>query len=516
MVTVDGLSLHLSDVIKVAIHGEPVMLEGTAASRIAESREWLERYLDCSQPAYGVNTGFGALCNVKVAPDALRQLQQNLVRSHASGVGPFFPREVVRGAMLLRANSLSRGQSGVRLELVQTLIDMLNRGVIPAVHQKGSLGASGDLAPLADLALVMTGEGLAYFGDQLLPGHEAMSRAGIHPVSLEAKEGLALLNGTAFMTSLAALACHRASQLIEALNTAAALSLVAFGGHVSAYSQELVLTRPHPGAVAAADHLRRLLDPPALSIPVPNGRMQDPYSFRCVPQVHGPFIEALEHAIQVVEVEINSTTDNPILIDRAIISGGNFHGQPIGAVMDYLTIVVTSAAAMSERRVNQLLHPGQSGLPAFLALDPGLNCGLMIAQYTAASLVNENRVLASPASVQSVPVSADQEDHISMATYASRKAMQAIDNALAVAAIELLCAAQAIDVRRHLGMDTAPLPHGDPPVPAVENIYRAVRRRVPFAERDTSLTPYIEDLVAFIKNSELHAELERCSACLRR
>lgn len=467
-VEITGTTLTLEDVVSVACNGAEVTVSPEALARVRHGREEVESYLKSGRPAYGINTGFGSLCDTSIPPDALAELQQNLVRSHASGVGGIFPKEVVRAAMLLRANSLCRGNSGVRPQVVETLVEMLNRGVIPIVHQKGSLGASGDLAPLADLALVLTGEGKAWFvgecgkgcgaehgkgcgavhgeGHGVLGGAEAMERAGIEPLKLQAKEGLALLNGTAFMTAVSVLTWARAMRLMEAQNAAAALSLEAFRGNTSAYSPLLLELRPHHGAMLAGAHLRKLVEGSKALNSSGRLRIQDPYSFRCVPQVHGMAITALMHVRDVLSVEINSATDNPLVVDGQVISGGNFHGQPVGAVMDYLCIAVTSMAAMSERRTNQLMNPAQSGLPAFLIPDPGLNSGYMIPQYSAASLVNEARVLSTPASVQSVPVCNDQEDHISMATAAASKAAEVVNHATTVAAVELLAAAQALDL----------------------------------------------------------------------
>ncbi len=512
MVVLTGDTLTVSDVVDVATGGEEVGVDPRAVARLELGRREVDRILADGRPVYGVNTGFGALCDTSIPPHALRELQRNLVRSHASGVGDPFPPEVVRAAMLLRANSLCRGHSGVRPAVVETLVRMLNAGVTPVVHSKGSLGASGDLAPLADLALVVMGEGRAWLEGKLLEGDRALRKAGIPPLELEAKEGLALLNGTAFMTALAALAHDKAAIFLEAQNAAAALSLEAFRGNVSAYAPSLVEARPHPGAGLVAEHVRRLIRGSRLVGTSARAKVQDPYSFRCVPQVHGAAADALVHVGQTLDAEINSTTDNPLFINGEVLSGGNFHGQPVGTVMDYLSIAVTSVAAMAERRVNQLLHPSQSGLPAFLIPSSGLNSGFMIAQYSAASLVNENRLLSAPASVNSVPVCADQEDHVSMATLAASKARDVVGNAITVAAIELLVAAQAAGLWAEAETD----PERSRPLSSSAEdrlgegtgiVYRMAREIAPLILSDTPLAPYIEGLAAMIGEGALRRSL---------
>ncbi|HHV79395.1 MAG TPA: histidine ammonia-lyase [Firmicutes bacterium] len=508
VLALNGHSLRLEDVVEVARGSVQVEISEEALAKVRATREVIEKYVRGGLPVYGVNTGFGALCDTSIPAGALRRLQRNLVRSHASGAGGFFPREIVRAAMLLRANSLSRGQSGVRPIVVETLVKMLNKDVTPAVHSEGSLGASGDLAPLADLALVVTGGGRAWYRGELLDGREAMERAGILPIELEAKEGLALLNGTAFMTAMAVLACDKAVRYLEAQNAAAALSLAGFAGTAVPYTERLIKARAHEGALIVARHMRRLLEGNRMVESGKRRKVQDPYCFRCVPQVHGAAVTALLHTASVIEVEINSATDNPLIIDGNVYSGGNFHGQPVGSVMDYLTIAITSVAAMAERRVNQLLHPGQSGLPAFLTPDPGLNSGLMIAQYTAASLVNESRVLATPASIHSIPVCADQEDHISMATYAAHKALEVMGKVTLVSAIELLTAAQAVDLRL-VGQKPSEV-LGD----ALSSVYETTRQRVPFVAEDESLAEHIESMASAIEGGELHEALKRKEANL--
>lgn len=510
MVELTGESLTITDVVKIARGSGGVALGPGVWRRLETGRAVVEQVVQGGRPVYGVNTGFGALCNTVVASEDVRKLQLNLVRSHASGVGDYFPPEVVRAAILVRLNSLCRGNSGVRPAVVDTLVRMLERGVTPAVPCQGSLGASGDLAPLAHVALVVTGEGKAWLDGELLNGTEALRRAGIEPVELDAKEGLALLNGTAFMTAIACLACHDALRYLEVQDAAAALSFDAFRGDPSAFSAGVLELRGHRGAVAVGKHLRALLAGSRLTARDVKPRVQDPYSFRCIPQVHGAAVEAVMHASQVVSVELNSVTDNPLVVDGEVFSGGNFHGQPVGAVMDYLAIALTPVAAMAERRINQLLHPAYSGLPAFLVPKPGLNSGLMIAQYTAASLVNESRVLSTPASVQSIPVCADQEDHVSMATFAASKAQQVVRRAILVAAVELLAAAQAVDLRvrclsvEHEGLGGQPAEYLGA---GTRVVYQVVRQAVPFLQHDTPLTEFIERLGRWIEDGKFSAAL---------
>jgi histidine ammonia-lyase len=514
VVVLTGDSLTIEDVVSVALGDARVSLSPEATTRLERSRAVVERVVQEGRAVYGVNTGFGALCGNLIPLDSLRALQLNLVRSHASGVGEHFQPEVVRAAMLVRANSLCRGCSGVRPVVVDTLVAMLNRGVTPAVPSRGSLGASGDLAPLAHLALVLIGEGKAWVDGQLYDGRVALARAGLKPLELETKEGLALLNGTAFMTGLAVLACYESLLLLEAHNAAAALSLEAFGGRDAPYSETLVALRPHAGAIAVADHLRRLLRGSRL-VGIDRSKVQDPYSFRCVPQVHGAALDALVHSMAVLHVELNSATDNPVIVGEEVLNGGNFHGQPVGSVMDYLSIALTAVAAMAERRVNQLLHPGYSGLPAFLAPNPGLQSGLMIAQYTAASLVSEMRVLSNPASVQSISVCADQEDHVSMGTFAAAKTRDIVQKALFVAAIELLAATQALDLRLG-GSACLDCPGAASGLGVgTHAVYRAVRGTVPFISADAPLNPLIERLATLIREGELRKALRHQGAHLQ-
>jgi histidine ammonia-lyase len=441
---------------------------------------------DAAPAVYGVNTGFGALAEVRISADQVVQLQQNLVRSHASGVGSPLPRDQVRGMMLLRAAVLATGRSGARALCCERLCELLNAGVHPEIPARGSVGASGDLAPLAHLALGMIGEGRAEYRGEWLPASEALARAKVAPLVLEAKEGLTLLNGTQHMTSVGGLAIYDSEITCRIADIAGALSLEALKGTVRAFDPRVVGARPHPGQMAVATFLRALLAGSEIAESHANcGKVQDPYSLRCMPQVHGATRDMLGFARTVLEREAASSTDNPLVFvdTNEMISGGNFHGQPVAIALDAAAIAVAELANISERRVEQLVNPHlSSGLPPFLAPDSGLNSGFMIAQVAAASLVSENKVLAHPASVDSIPSSAGREDHVSMGATAALKFATIHDHVRTVLAIELLCAAQGIDLRRPL-TTTRPL----------EAVHAAIRARVPAMMVDRPIAP---DIVA--------------------
>ena len=415
------------------------------------SRAVVEGIVADGRTAYGVTTGFGDLADVRIEPEQTAELQRNLVRSHAAGVGDPLPAEVVRAMLLLRANALAVGLSGVRPEVVQLLVGMLNATVHPLVPSRGSVGASGDLAPLAHLALVLIGEGEAWVDDAGPgPGGEALERAGLTPLTLEAKEGLALLNGTQLMGALAALALDDARRLATSADVIGAMSLEAMLGTASAFDEALIAARPHPGQVAVAAHLRALLADSEIgaSHAASAHRLQDAYSLRCMPQVHGAVRDALDQLERVLAVEMNAATDNPLIFPSGeVISGGNFHGEPLALAIDYAKMAVAELASISERRSARLVDAHLSGLPAFLTDAPGLRSGLMIAQYTAAALVNELQTLAHPSSVDTIPTSANQEDHVSMGATSALHLREVVDRAEAVLAIEALCAAQGLDFR---------------------------------------------------------------------
>ncbi|MHA1906185.1 MAG: histidine ammonia-lyase [Candidatus Thorarchaeota archaeon] len=449
VVSIDGESLTIEDVVNVARHSFQVELDETARKKLIDSRAVIERALKEGRTVYGVNTGFGDLADVSIDESDLAALQVNLIRSHSVGVGDPFPQEVVRGMMLLRANALAKGFSGARVEVVETLISMMNKDVVPVVPEQGSVGSSGDLAPLAHMVLVMIGEGNAYYQGQRMEGANAMKKAGISPVTLQAKEGVALINGTQPMTSIGVLTIYDAFLLIQDAAIAAAMSIEALRGTRTAFDNRIHEIRPHEGQSDIAGAMRKLLPDSEINQSHADcGKVQDAYSLRCIPQVLGASLDTIRYVRSILETEINSATDNPLVfpIDDSVLSGGNFHGQPIALAMDFLGIALSEIANISERRVNRLVNPDLSGLPPFLTKDGGLKSGLMIVQYTAAALVSENKVLAHPASVDSIPTSADQEDHVSMGTIAARKARSILQNVTNVIAIEYLCAIQGVDL----------------------------------------------------------------------
>ncbi len=486
-VILSGYDLSIEEVYRVALHHIAVAISPEAATQMAASRRMVMRYLDEERSVYGVTTGFGRFSDVVIAPDKRQELQVNLLRSHAAGVGVPFGPEIVRGMLMLRANALIKGYSGVRMEVVALLVEMLNRDVVPVIPSQGSVGASGDLAPLAHLALVLIGEGRAWHQGREMSGADALREAGLSPVVLEAKEGLALINGTQAMGALAVLASERAQILSLWADAACALSVEGLRGIPMAFHPEVARVRPHPGQLTASAHLRHLLEGSQLVTRPGELRMQDAYSLRTAPQVHGACLDGLQHVRAVLEVEINSATDNPLLfpdIDEAI-SAGNFHGEPLALVLDYLGIIAAEWASISERRIERMVNPTLSGLPGFLTRQGGLYSGLMLAQYTAASLVSENKVWAHPSSVDSIPTSANQEDHVSMGTTAGRKSLTIVANLQKVLTIELICGAQAADL---LGPEKL--------APGTRKIYEWVRERVPGLEEDRPPSPDIETLAA--------------------
>jgi histidine ammonia-lyase len=489
VVHIGDADLTLADVWRVARGGAEVVVAERARARVRASRERVATAVARGRPVYGVNTGFGKLADVSVSAQDTAQLQRNLIRSHACAVGAPAERDVVRAMMLLRAHALARGYSGVREETLELLCACLNAGVTPRVPEQGSLGASGDLAPLAHLALVLMGEGEACIDGEFIPGGEALAQAGLAPVQLDAKEGLALINGTQFMTAIGSLALIRARRLAEVADAACALTFEATRAIRDALAPELHALRPHAGQSAAAASLRNWLQGSRRTTQQGELRVQDAYSLRCAPQVHGATRQVLEHVQAVLVTEMSAVTDNPLVLeDGRILSCGHFHGQPVALALDYLKLGVSELADISERRTERLVNPGLSGLPAFLARDPGLSSGLMILQYVAASIVSENKVLAHPASVDSIPSSAGQEDHVSMGATAARQAYTITDNVARVLAIELICAAQAIDLQAAIGQLA----------PRTRALYEAVRARSPQVREDRSLAADIERVAAFV------------------
>ena len=499
MVVLDR-SLRLEQVGAVARQGERAILSDAARERMERNRGYVERLVAEGRTVYGVTTGFGRFATTRIGSDSVRTLQRNLLLSHAIGVGEPFSDEVVRAMMVLRAQSLAHGVSGVRPRVVDTLLALLNAGALPRVPSQGSVGASGDLAPLAHMSLPLIGEGEVRWQGGLHPAREVLEALGVEPLVLEAKEGLALINGTQAMGAQLALLLLDAGRLQRAADVAAAMSVEALKGSHRPFLEAVTRVRPHPGAARVAGNLRRILEDSAIQRShVDCDKVQDAYSLRAVPQVHGASRDALAHVGQVLATELDSVTDNPLVFDEddMVVSAGNFHGQPLALAADYAAIALAELANISERRIEQMLNPALSGLPAFLADQGGLHSGLMVSQYTAASLVSENKVLAHPASVDSIPTSANQEDHVSMGTHACRKARQVLDNALWVVTIELVSAAQALDY--HL-----PLRPGR----GVRAAYDHLRALVPHLDRDRLLAPELERVREAVRDGSLLAAVE--------
>jgi histidine ammonia-lyase len=493
--------LKLADFVAVVREGRPVSLATKARQRIVKSRDYVEKLLNTDQTVYGINTGFGKFASVQIKHSEVRDLQRNLLLSHAIGVGEPFPTEVVRGMLLLRAQSLALGYSGVRPVVVEILLELLNQGIHPIVPSQGSVGASGDLSPLAHMSLPLLGEGEVEYQGQILPAAEVLSKVGLTPLVLEAKEGLALINGTQAMTSMLALLIWDVTLLLKGADLAAAMSIEALKGSHRPFAPAVTRLRPHPGAGLVADNLRRLLaDSEVQASHIDCDKVQDAYSLRAVPQVHGASRDALAHVLSVLEHELNSVTDNPLILwdEDQVISAGNFHGQPLALAADYAAIALAELANISERRIEQMLNPALSGLPAFLAEQGGLHSGLMISQYTAASLVSENKVLAHPASVDSIPTSANQEDHVSMGTHACRKARAIFENVLWVLAIELVSAAQALDFHKPLK-----------PGKGVAIAHQRIRQEISHLDKDRYLRPELDKLRGLLRSGELVSSVEQ-------
>jgi len=493
-VMINGNSLSLEQVVSVARCYEKVVLDPEALEKIKKSRSLIERILAEKKVVYGVNTGFGLLSNVSISDDEIEQLQYNLVVSCVAGVGEPFAEEVVRAMLLLRANSLASGYSGVRPVIIDTMLEMLNKGVHPVVPQKGSVGASGDLAPLAHLSLVLMGRGEAWYEGKMLPGAEAMKKAGIAPVVLKAKEGLSLCNGTQAMTAVGSLAVYDATKAVQHADLCGALSAEALEAVMIAFDHKIHAIRHHPGQVKTAQNLRELLQDSEILANPSSNRVQDAYSLRCMPQVHGASRDAIDYVKQVIEREINSVTDNPLVFFETgeVLSGGNFHGQPVALALDFLAIALAELANISQLRIERMTNPALSmGLPAFLVEKSGLNDGFMVAQYTAAALVSENKILAHPASVDSIPTSADQEDHVSMGTTAARKCREILENLYYVLAIEAICACQGIDFRKKK------------PSSRLQPVYHKIREKVSFMAVDREMNTDFEAVVAMIKENAL-------------
>lgn len=481
----------VAKVLRSALH---VRISRQVIQRIRAGRRHVEAILEGQQPVYGINTGFGSLCDRNIPADQLERLQENLILSHAVGVGEPTPDEVVRLMLLFKAQALSRGRSGVRPRIVETLVHLLNNDMLPVVPQKGSLGASGDLAPLAHLSLVLLGRGAVRCRGERLSGAAALKRCKLKPVRLAAKEGLALINGTQFMSAYGAALCARAHRACANADVLAAMAVEAVRGQIEPFDERIHAMRPHPGPIAVAHVIRNLLARRPKSPTRPyNPRVQDPYSLRCVPQVHGATRDVLEHAEEVIYRDVNGVTDNPVITaDGEVLSGGNFHGQPLALALDYLACAVAELASISERRQYLLLHNRDYGLPPVLVQEGGLNSGFLITQYTSASLVAENKVLCHPASIDSIPTSGGQEDHVSMGGTAAVKAWTIMDNVETVLAIELLTVAQALDFTP-----------ADEIAPAIASLHQLVRNHISHLAQDREFESDLQASLAFIRSQVL-------------
>ncbi len=488
-IIINGRDLGLKELVQVAREGYQIELSQEAIDNIKFSRSIVKKIIEEEQTVYGINTGFGKFSDIKISQEDCNALQRNLIISHACGCGPILPKDETRAIMLLRINALSKGYSGISLSTLNTLIEMLNRGVHPSIPEKGSLGASGDLAPLSHMVLPMIGEGEAEYKGRVMSGKSAMMEAGIEVITLSYKEGLALINGTQVMTAIGALAAYDAIKLTEISDLAAALTVEALRGIIDAFDPRVHSIRNHKGQIKTAENLLKLLKGSEFTSKQGELRVQDAYTLRCIPQIHGASKDAVDYVKEKLAIEINSVTDNPIVtLEGDVISGGNFHGQPIALAMDFLGIAVAELANVSERRLERLVNYQLNDLPPFLTMEGGLNSGFMITQYAAASLVSENKILAHPASVDSIPSSANQEDHVSMGTIAAVKCRKILENTYRVVATEILAACQAIDFRKEerLGYGTS-------------IAYNKIRENIKFIDKDVIMYKEIDKCLEIIQ-----------------
>jgi histidine ammonia-lyase len=520
-IIIDGEGLTFEQVVTVAYGkpGQPVVaLAEGARSNVRRAAEAVDTLLERGEIAYGITTGFGAFKDKIITRDEVELLQRNIVVSHAVGVGNPFDTATVRAIMLIRANTLARGFSGIRIETLELILEFLNRGVHPLIPEKGSLGASGDLAPLAHFACVLIGEGKAELNGEILSGSDVLAKAGLEPLTLKAKEGLALTNGTTVMTAVGLLETARAIRLAELADISGCLSLEALHGTVSAFDERIHALRPHPRQIDCARNLRRILAGSEFVRGFDPTNVQDAYTLRCMPQVHGACRDAVAYAEWLIKLELNAVTDNPLIFVSEpgeaapqggevgpdpvieVISGGNFHGEPLALAFDYLTIALSELGNIAERRIMRLTDEASNAhvLPAFLTEDGGLNSGFMIVQYTAAALCTENKILSHPASVDTIPSSANVEDHVSMGATAALKLRQVAENLEQIIALELLCAAQAIDLRKRTAGKEMALGSGTAPV------YRTIRDRVPFVPQDTYLKDHIDSLIGIVREFDVN------------
>ncbi len=495
-VTITGKDLSIEKVVNVARQLAEVELANEAIKSIENSAAMVDDAIKNKKKVYGVTTGFGALADAIIPQDKIHELQYNIIISHATAVGDPLPTDIVRAAMLLRANTLARGCSGVRLKTVKMLIDMLNKKIHPVIPSKGSLGASGDLAPLAHMALVMIAKGMCEYNGKIIKGEDALKQAGLKPLELEAKEGLALVNGTQIMAAIGALAVRDSELLSKNADIAAAMSTEALKSNESPFDEEVHTLRPHAGQVKCAANIRKLIRESKLV--GSNGNTQDPYSVRCIPQVNGAVKDTLDFCKKIIETEINAVTDNPVILldSKRILSCGHFHGEYLAFALDFLAIAISELADIAERRIARLVDPKLSGLAPFLISEAGVNSGFMMPHYTAASLVSENKILAHPASVDSIPTSANQEDHVSMGATAANKLLQVLFNVQNVIAIEYLCAAQALDLvkaSQGIGTNTA---------------HKTIREKIRFIEKDQELHDFMVRSFELVKNGDIVRAVE--------
>ena len=501
-IIIDGRDLTIEDVVNVSRNGYKVELGEEALKKVKVARALVDKFVDEQKVVYGITTGFGKFSDVTISKEETHNLQRNLIISHACGVGKPFEEDIVRAIMLLRVNNLSKGYSGVRIETLNTLVNMLNNNVCPVIPEKGSLGASGDLAPLSHMVLTMIGEGEAFYEGEKIPSAEAMKLAGVDVLpELSSKEGLALINGTQVMTAVGALTTYDAMNLLKLSDVALSLTMESLNGITCAMDERVHLVRAHRGQINTARNILEILNGSEMTTKQGDLRVQDAYSIRCSPQIHGASKDAIEYVKNKINIEINSVTDNPIIFPEQedVISGGNFHGQPMALSFDFLGIALSEIANISERRLERLVNPALSnGLPAFLTKNGGVNSGFMIVQYSAASLVSENKVLAHPASVDSIPSSANQEDHVSMGTIAARKAKEIMENTRNVLAMELLAAAQAIDLRgkKKLGVGT-------------DAAYNVIRNHTKFIDEDLVMYKEINKCEDIIKENLVVEAVEK-------
>jgi histidine ammonia-lyase len=501
----DGESLTIEDVLAVAKHPEiQVSISAEAWSKVRRAAQAVQDFVARGEIVYGITTGFGAFKDRIISPDQVEQLQRNILVSHAVGMGDLLDQPTTRAMMLIRANTLAKGHSGIREATLRLLLEMLNRGIHPVIPEQGSLGASGDLAPLAHMALPLIGEGEAFYQGNRIPGAEALKLAGLQPVTLTAKEGLALTNGTTLMNALGVLVTVHAEQLAMTADLAGALSLEAMHGTPRAFDARIHAARPHPRQIECAAFMRQLIEGSTFTRPDDPLNVQDAYTLRCIPQVHGAVRDAIAYARWVMQIELNSVTDNPLIFfdendNATVISGGNFHGEPLAIAMDYLGFAIAELGNISERRIARLVDAASNKniLPAFLIDEGGVNSGFMLVQYTAAALASENKVLSHPASVDTISTSANIEDHVSMGPAAARQAREITDNVEKILAIELFAAAQGIDFRRQVLGPEARLGKGTAPA------YAFIRQHVPFIEKDELMYPHLETMRRLLAEGRL-------------